>query len=153
MEKYLKNFKERLHQAQVGHYLQSELYHKWHFKIGIPTIILSVLSTIGVLYQVNFDKLDIISVGIIGSVVLVTIFSSLQTFLDFNQKKELHRVMAVEYGKMKREMELILLDKELQSNEKVLLQQLEGLKKKWDATAEKAPTLHKKIRVKIDNEK
>ncbi|HIP26458.1 MAG TPA: SLATT domain-containing protein [Flavobacteriaceae bacterium] len=138
--------RDRLHRAQIGHYLESEKYTKYHYYLGVPLMVLSGVTNVGVLYQVDFTKIDILMVGLIISTLLVTILSALQTFLNFYQKAELHRSMAVKYGKIKRDIEM-LLERDISKNK--VDEYLQSIQNEWNNVAEMAPITPSSVRAKV----
>jgi len=138
--------RDRLHKAQIGHYIEAEKYTKYHYYLGIPSMVLSGITNIGVLYQIDFNKIDIFMIIVIISTLLVTILSTLQTFLNFYQKAELHKSMAVKYGKIKRDVEM-LIDHDIPETKH--FEYFQTIQNEWNAVAEMSPITSNSIRKKV----
>ena len=139
----LKKWRSNLRDAQQAHYITSTLYKKLNYWVGIPVISFTVFvgsSLFSELQKHDESKMRI-AIGIIG--VLAAIMASIQTFLRFPEKAEMHRATAVKFGLLKKEIDkfrAIHPDSNRDVDERI-----NEIKQKWDEIVSEAPTVSSKL--------
>ncbi len=100
---------EALRIVHKAHYYAAKRYQTYRLTLGIPTIMLSAIA--GTTLFSTFEQSDNSTLRIVTgvTVLLVSVLSSLQTFLNFGERSERHKVAATKYGALRRKVELFLL--------------------------------------------
>ncbi|MCI0635655.1 MAG: SLATT domain-containing protein [Actinobacteria bacterium] len=104
----------RVAAAERGHRLMADRLRRRHLLIGIPVVVLTTLVGTSAFASLNNARSDSITTrGIDSDVVLVivgtlsvlaAVLSSLQTFLRYATRAEAHRIAALRYETLRREM-------------------------------------------------
>lgn len=91
-----------------GHYRAALRYSKFQSRLGIPTVLLttvvgtSVFATLQQKPEAGWQ----IAIGIMS--IAAAVFSTLQSFLNYNDKAERHRAAGARYNAVGRELEQLL---------------------------------------------
>ncbi|MCT4627723.1 SLATT domain-containing protein [Halodesulfovibrio sp.] len=125
---------ERLHDAQMGHYILSEKQQGIGSGLGFFLTVFTVIITALTFYQNTSDVYKWFF-AILCS--FATILSAIQSFYRPSQRSEIHRSQASRYGALKRDLELLLAKKGITPTE--FVSQLNEIKKEWDAVAGESP--------------
>ena len=105
VERWLKRARE----SQLGHYAMVDNQSSKHVALGLITIV--VTACLGVT-NIVADLPQPIKIGL-GLLALVASFvSALQTFFKFEESANSHRLAAIEYGKIRRQLETITATEE-----------------------------------------
>jgi outer membrane biosynthesis protein TonB len=134
----LEEWENRLKEAQENHQIASKRNEKYHIKLGVATLSISIFVVLGFLYKIDFKLTSVESVLTLFAIFSITITSSLQTFLNFRQKSEVHRFIATKYGKLKRDMEQLSFSKTTSQEE--LEKSIENIMNEWNFISEISPT-------------
>ncbi|MGV2841431.1 SLATT domain-containing protein [Vibrio cyclitrophicus] len=125
---------ERLHDAQVGHYVSSEILYTRADRLGYALIISSTIVTAMLfLDATGYAKILMVFMSIVAASL-----SGVVSFARFAEKAEQHRSAAGSYGKLRRQLEKLdktkneLLFDELDSKLKVL-------RIEWEYVSQNAP--------------
>jgi len=104
----------RVAAAERGHRLMADRLRRRHLLIGIPVVVLTTLIGTSAFASVNNARSDSITTSgvdsdvvllLVGSIsVLAAVLSSLQTFLRYATRAESHRIAALRYETLRREM-------------------------------------------------
>lgn len=83
--------------------------------LGIPVVILSTIvgTTVFATLEKSID--DTIKIAVALTSVTAAVLSSLQTFLRFSENVEKHKASAFKAGSIRREIELILVAKDIET--------------------------------------
>lgn len=138
---------KRAESVQKCHYLASHRYDRYNYYLGVPTILITALvgtSVFASLHQNSYSKNTAIFLGLIS--ILGAIFSSLQTFLSYNERAERHRSAAVRFGALGRKLELLLSDQVELSRDETL-----SLKEEIDRLGVDSPKIPLDILKNFDN--
>jgi len=105
VQQLLNDWYYRVRESQFSHYGAARYYGKFHYYIGIPAVILSGIVGTSVFASLGkqADPTYTIIIGLVS--VLITVLSSLQTFLRFSERAEKHRIAGARYGAIRREIE------------------------------------------------
>ncbi|MBE1276336.1 SLATT domain-containing protein [Enterovibrio baiacu] len=125
---------ERLGNAQIGHYHQSEkLYFRANFS-GCSLIVSSTVVTAMLFMEPSgFSRYLLISMSIVSASL-----SGIVSFARFAEKAEQHRSAGGSYGKLRRQLEKLNTSKENLSNTE-LDKQLKILRIEWEYISQSAP--------------
>lgn len=107
-EELLRGWLLHAHKGRDRHDEAARRYQTLRFLLGVPTIALSAAVGTSVFASLNASPAaaTAIAVGIVG--IAATVFAALQTFLDYAGRAERHRVAAVKYKSVIRELEQAL---------------------------------------------
>lgn len=143
-EDLLKRYGEEALALSVAHGYAQQFCSRWDSRFQIPSIILSFLSGTGAVGGQSLLPFEggMILVGFVS--VFVGILGSVQSYLAFARKAEAHRIAALSYEKLHRELsiELSLPRAERQPAGKLL----EKLRSEVDALSETAPLLPEAVK-------
>lgn len=131
--KLLETWKDKVRRAQMAHYANANRCDRRHLYLGIPVVVLSVIAGATVLSNLSSDlKWIQILIGTIS--MFVAILAGLQTFLKLADRAEKHRVAAIRFGDLKREIDTLLVtpsDNPATS--------IESVRERWNKTNEQSP--------------
>jgi hypothetical protein len=134
----IKDWKKRLHNAQIGHYKCSEKLYDYANVTGF----LLILTTTTVTALLFFDTkgpnhnswlliqfiLSVLSAGL----------ASIVSFVRFAERAELHRSAASRYGKLRRQLEFLDIYRKPE-NMSSIKDKLKLLRIEWEYVSEDAP--------------
>ncbi|MBE0352674.1 SLATT domain-containing protein [Pseudoalteromonas lipolytica] len=124
----------RLHNAQKGHYSRSETLYKRANLTGYALIISSTIVTAMLFIQASgFLKYFMVCMSIFAAVL-----SGVVSFARFSEQAEQHRSAAGCYGKLRRQLEKLKIEKGSIEKEK-LDYKLKILRIEWEYTSQNAP--------------
>lgn len=124
----------RLHDAQVGHYTQSEKLYLFSNVTGVALIISSTIVTA----MLFMDAKDEWKYFLVLMSVLSASLSGVVSFARFAEKAEQHRASGGCYGKLRRQLEKLESVKNKLSDAE-LEKQLKILRIEWEYTSQNAP--------------
>ncbi|MBU4230807.1 MAG: SLATT domain-containing protein [Proteobacteria bacterium] len=129
----------RNHTALNAHYAAAKYFSKGHYLIGIPAATLAFVVGSSVFVSLSKDVNTTIKLAVTFASVLSAVLTGLQTFLNYNQRSEKHRLVASKYSAVKREIEqlLTLPEENLKSSKK----EIDSLRVKIDNIGQDAPSL------------
>lgn len=102
--KMLKKWRARFKRAQIAQNESGVLCQKLNYWVGIPVIILA--TTAGALTFSDLSPQYKLIPGFIS--VFAAVLASIQTFLKFSEKADLHRLAGGHFGELKKEIEFII---------------------------------------------
>lgn len=133
--------KELLDYWQVGtrifhmaHHRASAFYARMQKAVGMSVVILT--TTLGTTLISDLGKTSI-TIGLLS--VGATVLAALQTFLNLEGRAEQHRAAALKYGMLRRRIELVLVDTDIEENKLASL--MEAFRTDWDLADKAAPIL------------
>jgi hypothetical protein len=106
---------------QVAHFLKAGKLQKWHYWLGIPTIIFSITST-SIIFLNSEGKPSILMASLIS--LIASILASLQTFYSHAGQAEKHLLIVSQLGKIKRQLEILQAFPPNKENETTVLWEL-----------------------------
>ncbi|WPD23542.1 MAG: DUF4231 domain-containing protein [Candidatus Electrothrix scaldis] len=127
--------------ALNAHYAASKLYAKKHYLVGIPAVVLASFVGTSVFASLSQEISPFIKIVVSCCSALAAILAGVQTFLNYSQKSEKHRLIASKYSSMGREIEQLLTNTDEQLAKKQ--EEIDILRKKIDLIAQEAPILPK----------
>jgi hypothetical protein len=99
----------RIARVQIAHFSAAMRFGSRNIQMGLPAIILSTIVGTSVFASLNNDKIPqwaTITVGVVS--VFAAVLAASQTFLSFSERAEKHRITAVRYGAVGRQIEQFL---------------------------------------------
>jgi len=147
MDNKLNEWKERLNEAQTGHYAASEKFSRINNLLGLPLVILSSFVSAFLFFDQNTYYLSVF-LKVAG--LLVAVLASIQTFIRPSEKSEQHRFKATKYGGLKRKVEIFLIKHQEQESPKSqeFFDFCKEVVMEWNSIAEDSPVTPQHIRDK-----
>ncbi|MEW5891524.1 MAG: SLATT domain-containing protein [Pseudomonadota bacterium] len=137
--------KELLDYWQVGtrifhmaHHRASAYYARMHKAVGMAVVILTTAAGTTIISQLEAASTSgQIAVGLLS--LAATVLAALQTFLNLEGRAEQHRAAALRYGMLRRRIELVLAEAEIEATRLAAL--MEDFRTDWDLADKEAPIL------------
>ena len=127
--------------SQVANYKAANYFSKLHIRLGIPAIVLSSIAGTSILANSgsDFSVINSILLGFIS--VISAVLAGLQTFLNYGDRASKHRLVASEYGSVKRHIQEILI-KDIISD-----QDITSIRERMDILSKESPEIPDKFHV------
>ena len=94
---------------RLGHYMAAESASRKHKLIGIPSVALSAVVATSV-FATMTDEVNLVFRVLTGVIALLAaVLASLQTFLNFSDLAERHRMAAARYFSARRRLDIFIL--------------------------------------------
>ncbi len=152
-KKLISDWHRRCRQSQRLNYETGSLYLKYHYIVGVISIVLSTIVSSTFFTQIvqqNTNNQTVIIVFIAYGIgfmsVLVGILSALQTFFRFSEKAEKYKTISAKYGAVRRELEYLMTQDEISKNE--LERQLKTIRSSMDDLASNSLSIPARIKKK-----
>lgn len=152
-KKLISDWHRRCRQSQRLNYETGSLYLKYHYIVGVISIVLSTIVSSTFFTQIVQQNTNnqsviviIITYGIGIMSVLVGILSALQTFFRFSEKAEKYKTISAKYGAVRRELEYLMTQDEISKNE--LERQLKTIRSSMDDLASNSLSIPARIKKK-----
>lgn len=126
-KKLISDWHRRCRQSQRLNCVTGNLYLKYHYVVGVISIILSAIvsSTFftEIVRQVSNNQstasttMTVLSYGTGMLSISVGILSALQTFFRFSEKAEKYKVISAKYGAVRRQLEYLMTQEDISKNE------------------------------------
>jgi hypothetical protein len=145
----LRHWRFRVHRVQTGHYEAGRRYDRLHLSLGIPAIAVSALVGTAVFSSLAGDDRGVlitISVGMLS--VTSAVLSGLQTFLQFPDLAERHKLAGARFADLKHKIELIAVFQP--ADHGMLKTQLSEVEQEWEKVREESPNIPAKIWDRIE---
>ncbi|NHN79709.1 SLATT domain-containing protein [Azotobacter chroococcum] len=97
-----KRWLKRARESQLGHYAMVDSQSSKHVTLGLITIIITACLGITNVFT-DLPEPFKIGLGILG--LIASFVTAMQTFFQFEEKANSHRLAAIEYGKIRRKLE------------------------------------------------
>ncbi|NHF58038.1 DUF4231 domain-containing protein [Flavobacteriaceae bacterium TP-CH-4] len=118
-----------------------------HRVLGIVVVILSTIVGTSVFATLDSSPKTWVKILVGFLSVAAAVFAGLQTFLNYSEKEEMHRVASQKYGALRREIEeFLVLPKGMNDNPEDFLI---NIRSRWDAIDNDSPSLSQKLYDKI----
>lgn len=139
----LQRWLKRARESQFAHYEAANHLKKLNYWYGIPVVVITSIVGTSVFSSINstevFDNTTSIALGAIS--VVAAVLSSLQTFLNFSERAEKHRITAARYGIARRALESILV----RATDDVTQDDIAKIQKEIDSLAADAPNISTRV--------
>ena len=141
-DKLLEEWLFRIRRTQQAHYEAATHFARLNYWLGVPAIALSAV--VGTSVFAALGKETALSIKIAVSVASVTaaILMALQTFLNYPERAEKHRAVAIRYGTLRREIEKKLA---FPPAKREFEAYIEALQAQWNKCNEDCPAVPKRI--------
>ena len=139
--KLLEEWQKRIRKSQKAHYKDAERLKRNKLLLGIPTVVLTSIVSAGVFTSISDGsysgniEINPLIIGLLS--VLVTILASLQTFLNYSEKKEKHLNAARRLSSLKKEVQQNMVT--IEKTPEYLNQFIEEVRMKWEEIINEAP--------------
>ena len=134
----------------VGHYAAAKHFEECHRNLGIPVIILSTVVGTAVFASIQSSPAAWAQ-ALVGFLSLsAAIFSGLQTFLGDAQLAEKHKRAAVNYSRLRRELDEFCAFPPDRETRQVFVH---DFRQRWNALEQEAPTIPDRIYKTVAMEK
>ena len=150
-KKLISDWHRRCRQSQRLNYTTGNLYMKYHYIIGVITIILSgiVSSTFftQIVQQQTAEQTKTslaITYGAGVLSILVAILTALQTFFRFSEKSEKYKAISAKYGAVRRRLEQLMAKDDIDNEE--LERQLDNIRAVMDDLAENSLNIPARVK-------
>lgn len=119
--------------------------------LGVPVVILTTIIGTAVFTSIATDTQAAVALQITAGLLSMAaaVLSSLYTFLNYGGLAERHRMAAVKYGNLRREVEQLLCFLDGKTD---LDATMKDIRSKWDAVDLEAPEIPQKIHDKVKRE-
>ncbi len=157
IEHLYESWHRRVAAAEHGHRLMADRLRRRHLLIGIPVVVLTTLVGTSAFASMQNTRSDSITTGGIDSdaillavgliSVLAAVLSSLQTFLRYATRGEGHRIAALRYESLRREMaETLALPREVRGAPD---RDLDNVRGKMDRYSKESPAIGERQWVRL----
>lgn len=131
--KMLKKWRARFKRAQIAQNDSGVLCQKLNYWVGIPVIVLATIA--GALTFSDLSAQYKLVPGFIS--VLAAVLASIQTFLKFSEKADLHRLAGGHFGELKKEIEFII---NFPPEASVLDSKIDSIRQRSDQLTKESPS-------------
>lgn len=130
------NWHDRCNKAQRQHYKKAENLDRYANFTSVPLIIASSIVTTTFFYK---PENEVILFLLFGVNIIATVLAGVVSFSRFELRAEEHRLSAASYGKLKRDFEVLRLELESSSFNKIsvdeIVLEIEKLQLAWEHIA------------------
>jgi hypothetical protein len=140
IERLYRSWHRRVAAAESGHRVMADRLRRRSLLIGVPVVILTTLVGTGVFASLDEDSVPIEARVAVGTIsILAALLSSLQTFMKYSTRAEGHRIAAMRYESLRRDMSRDLaLPRQARGDP---TRQLDSVAQRMDRYAKESPTI------------
>ena len=151
VEKLITGWFERARENQLTHDDCGNRLRRWHYRFGIPIIILTTGVAAAIFYWLGRPDLsDPIKLGIGMASGAAALLACLQTFLGLSQRADQHKIACARYGALRRSLEIL---KTFSPSDPIELRHaITDVQRQMDRLAETSPAVPARWKAKIDKE-
>jgi hypothetical protein len=140
LEGLLQSWHRRVAAAEAGHRVMADRMRRRYLMLGVPVVVLTTVVGTSVFASIQDSTVPTWVRVLVGSVsILAAVISSLQTFLRYGMRAEGHRVAAIRYETLRRDMAAVLAIPRASRTEP--LRQLDSVRGRMDRYAKESPTI------------
>jgi hypothetical protein len=150
VEKLITGWFERARDNQLTHDDCGTRLNRWHYRLGIPIIILTTGAAAAIFYWLGRPQQlsDPIKMGIGIAAAIAALLACLQTFLGLSQRADQHKMARDRYGALRRSLQIL---KTFSPSEPAELQRsITDIQRQMDRLAETSPAVPARWKKKID---
>jgi hypothetical protein len=137
-------WQRRVAAAEYGHRLMSDRLQRRHLLLGVPVVVLTTVVGTGVFASIEEDGFSTALAVVVGSVsILAAVLSSLQTFLKYSARSEGHRIAAIRYETLRRDMARVLAMPRVARGDPVRL--VDAARQRMDRYAKESPAVGERL--------
>ena len=151
VDKLITGWFERARDNQLTHDECGTRLSRWHYRLGIPIIVLMTAVAAAIFYSLGRLELsDPIKMGIGIASGAAAVLACLQTFLSLSQRADQHRLARDRYGALRRSLEIL---KTFSPSDPIELRRaITDIQRQMDRLAETSPTVPARWKKQIDKE-
>ena len=142
-KKLISDWHRRCRQSQRLNYATGNLYLKYHYIIGVISVILSCIVSSTFFTQIvqqsaasSQKSAQLITYGAGTLSIVVAVLSAFQTFFRFSEKAEHYKAISAKYGAVRRKLEQLMTQEDINIEE--VDRQLDIIRSTMDDLAENA---------------
>ncbi|MDH5939221.1 SLATT domain-containing protein [Vibrio splendidus] len=139
---------KKLEDAQVGHYKETEHLNRVHQQLGITLIFITTGVTAFIFYKSPYNQ-ELVQLILACASALAAALSGIVTFGRFGERAIEHRTTAGQYGKLRRQLELLQASSVNHENIKEYRSRLKTLRIEWEYVARNAPLTPKNRKISL----
>jgi hypothetical protein len=139
----LTKWSERVRRAQAAHYDSAIHCNRQHFWIGVPVVILTALVGTSVFVTLQKEANFYVKLAVGLASVAAAVLASVQTFLRFLERAESHRIAALRFGALRKEIEHLQAFPPGDSEQMKAV--AKSLLERWNNINEESPTANQKF--------
>ena len=149
VDKLITGWFERASDNQLTHDECGTRLSRWHYRLGVPIIILTTGVAAIIFYWLGRPELsDQIKIGVGIAAGAAALLACLQTFLGLSQRADQHRLARDRYGALRRSLEIL---KTFSPSDQVELKRsVTDIQRQMDRLAETSPTVPARWKRKIE---
>lgn len=134
-------WQRRIAAVELGHRKLSDRLQRRYLMLGLPVVVLTTIIGTAVFASLaDQEKVDVATRVVVGSVsIAAAVLSSLQTFLRYATRAEGHRVAAIRYETLRRDVAETLALPPGMRNDPV--RELDSVRLRMDRYAKESPTI------------
>jgi hypothetical protein len=160
LERLYEAWHRRVAAAEHGHRLMADRLRRRYLMLGVPVVVFTTLvgtSAFASIQNANANNIttesadsDVVLLIVGGISVLAAVLSSLQTFLRYATRAEGHRIAALRYETLRREMaETLALEPDARGQADRML---DNARSRMDRYAKESPTIGERMWVRLSKE-
>ena len=151
VERLIAGWFERARDKQLTHDECGTRLHRWHYRFGIPIIILTTGAAAAIFYWLGRSDLsDPIKMTIGIASAAAALLACLQTFLGLSQRADQHKMARDRYGALRRSLEIL---KTFSPSDPIELRRaITDIQRQMDRLAETSPAVPARWKKKIEQE-
>jgi hypothetical protein len=151
VEKLITGWFERARDKQLTHDECGTRLNRWHYRFGIPIIILTTGVAAAIFYWLGRPELsDPIKMTIGIASAAAALLACLQTFLGLSQRADQHKMARDRYGALRRSLEIL---KTFSPSDPIELRRsITDIQRQMDRLAETSPVVPARWKKKIEDE-
>ena len=151
VDKLITGWLERACDIQLAHDDSGTRLNRWHYRLGIPIILLATGVAAAIFYWLGRPELsDPIKMGLGIASGLAALLACLQTFLGLSQRADQHKMACARYEALRRSLEI--LKTFAPSDPTELQRSVTDIQRQLDRLAETSPTVPERWKKKICKE-
>jgi len=136
----LREWEYRVNAYQEGHYAKAESQIRWHYGLGLPTIIITTITASTIFANLQDSVSETTKIVLAGICLLSSILSAIQTFYSHAKRAERNRAVAATLSAVRREMDIF--DMFPPKSEEEALQRVKELNDRLNEIAADAPVIN-----------
>jgi hypothetical protein len=148
VDKLITGWFERARDKQLTHEECSTRLNRWHYRFGIPIIILTTGAAAATFYWLDLN--DPVKMGIGIASGLAALLACMQTFLGLAHRADQHRIACARYGALRRSLEIL---KTFSPSDPIdLHRSITDIQRQMDRLAETSPAVPIRVKKKVYKE-
>jgi hypothetical protein len=149
VENLITGWFERARDNQLTHDQCGIRLNRWHYRLGVPIIILTTGVAAAIFYWLGRPDLsDPVKMGIGIASGLAALLACMQTFLGLSQRADQHKISCARYGALRRSLEIL---KTFSPSDPIELRRsITDIQRQMDRLAETSPVVPARWKAKID---